>query len=330
MPRQARQKSKSGIYHVMLRGNNRATIFHDDEDCARFLEDLRKCLPGDEGVASSSASGTGPQSHLRRDGWTVPDAGGVAGRDGSFLPRARDEKTVPPAPAGAPIPAEVYAYCLMGNHVHLLLREGSEDISRMMKRIGIRFASFYKWKYQYSGHVFQDRFRSEPVNDDKYFLAVYRYIVLNPVKAGLAGEIGEYPWCSYRAAGREVPAGRDGSFFPRAWDEKTVPPASDPRWGLSPAPGDSAFPVDITPEQLEAFIRSVQPELHPFRERISDREAEAVLRQITGLDSAAAFDRLPKPELRRLIPLLYDNDLSIPQIARLTGIAKSSIARYLG
>ena len=226
------------------------------------------------------------------------------------------------SPAGAPIPAEVYAYCLMGNHVHLLLREGSEDISRMMKRIGIRFASFYKWKYQYSGHVFQDRFRSEPVNDDKYFLAVYRYIVLNPVKAGLAGEIGEYPWCSYRAAGREVPAGRfagrDGSFLPRAWDEKTVPPAP------------AGLPVDITPEQLEAFIRSVQPELHPFRERISDREAEAVLRQITGLDSAAAFVRLPKPELRRLIPLLYDNDLSIPQIARLTGIAKSSIARYLG
>lgn len=321
MPRQARQKSKSGIYHVMLRGNNRATIFHDDEDCARFLEDLRKCLPGD---VDAGVDAEGGQTGVESPQWgqsLCPTCGVKNGQ--------------------SPLPALLYAYCLMGNHVHLLLREGSEDISRMMKRVGIRFASFYKWKYQYSGHVFQDRFRSEPVNDDKYFLAVYRYIVLNPVKAGLAGEIGDYRWCSYRAAGRDF-AGRDGSFLPRAWDEKTVPPASDPRWGLSirhaaggteglsPAPGDSAFPVDITPEQLEAFIRSVQPELHPFRERISDREAEAVLRQITGLDSAAAFVRLPKPELRRLIPLLYDNDLSIPQIARLTGIAKSNIARYLG
>ena len=49
-----------------------------------------------------------------------------------------------------------------------------------------------------------------------------------------------------------------------------------------------------------------------------------------GLDSAAEFIRLPKAEQRRLIPMLYDNDLSIPQIARLTGIAKSNIARYLG
>lgn len=292
MPRQARQKSKSGIYHVMLRGNNRATIFHDDEDCARFLEDLRKCLPGDVDAGVDSEGG---QTGVESPQWgqaLCPTCGVKNGQ--------------------SPLPALLYAYCLMGNHVHLLLREGSEDISRMMKRVGIRFASFYKWKYQYSGHVFQDRFRSEPVNDDKYFLAVYRYIVLNPVKAGLAGEIGDYRWCSYRAAGR------DGSFIPRAWDEKTVPPAP------------TGLPVDITPEQLEVFIRSVQPELHPFRERISDREAEAVLRQITGLDSAAAFVRLPKPELRRLIPLLYDNDLSIPQIARLTGIAKSNIARYLG
>ena len=57
MPRQARQKSNSGIYHVMLRGNNRATIFHDDEDCERFLEDLRKCLPGDVGAGMDAEGG---------------------------------------------------------------------------------------------------------------------------------------------------------------------------------------------------------------------------------------------------------------------------------
>lgn len=164
MSRRARQKSNSGIYHVMLRGINRSTIFHDDEDCEKFLQVLGDCLRS-----------------------------GSSGGSGGF----GDSSLVPPC----------------------------------------------------------------------------------------------------------------------GCDKLTVPYAE--------------LPVDITAEQLDAFIRSEQPNIHPFPERISDREAEQILRSVTGLDSAASFIRLPKAEQIRFLYILLENDLSIQQMARLTGIAKSNIARYL-
>jgi len=70
---------------------------------------------------------------------------------------------------------QLYAYCLMGNHVHLLLREGEEPLGMTFKRIGVSYVYYYNWKYQLHGHLFQDRYRSEQVEDDAYFLDVLRW-----------------------------------------------------------------------------------------------------------------------------------------------------------
>ena len=75
---------------------------------------------------------------------------------------------------------EIYAYCLMGNHVHLLIKEGREALPHAMKRIGTSYVSWYNWQYNRKGHLFQDRYKSEPVEDDVYFLTVLRYIHQNP------------------------------------------------------------------------------------------------------------------------------------------------------
>jgi len=93
---------------------------------------------------------------------------------------------------------EIYAYCLMGNHVHLLMKEGNEEIGNTMRRIGVSYAYWYNWQYNRKGHLFQDRFRSEVVEDDAYFLTVLRYIHLNPVKAGLISDIETYKWGSFK------------------------------------------------------------------------------------------------------------------------------------
>src|SRR3954454_10141583 len=126
MPRVAREKSRSGIYHVMLRGANRQEIFHDDEDCLRFLSIVEK-----------------------------------------YKMKAE---------------VELYAWCLMGNHVHLLVKEGNESLSTTMKRIGVSFVFYYNEKYQTTGHLFQDRFRSICVISFLNLLNVVRYIHQNPVK----------------------------------------------------------------------------------------------------------------------------------------------------
>lgn len=93
----------------------------------------------------------------------------------------------------------IYSYCLMNNHVHLLIREGEEAIQKSMKRIGVSYTYYFNKKYQRVGHLFQDRFRSEPAEMDSYLLAASRYIHNNPVKAGLVHKAEDYRWSSYCA-----------------------------------------------------------------------------------------------------------------------------------
>ena len=91
MPRQAWKRSKTGIYHIMIRGINRQMIFQEDDDYVKFFESLRRVKE---------------KSRFR-----------------------------------------IYGYCLMGNHVHLLLHEGEESISLVMQRICSSFVYWYNWKY---------------------------------------------------------------------------------------------------------------------------------------------------------------------------------------
>jgi len=93
---------------------------------------------------------------------------------------------------------ELYGYCLMGNHVHLLLKECKESLDLVLKRIGIRYVYWYNKKYMRTGHLFQDRYKSEVVESDPYFVIVLRYIHQNPIKAGLCNLIKEYKWSSYK------------------------------------------------------------------------------------------------------------------------------------
>jgi putative transposase len=142
MPRYAREKSESKVYHVMLRGIARMPLCRDDEDRIRILETLAKM---------------------------------------------KQEQQY-----------ELFAYCLMDNHIHLLLKEGEETVQKSLKRIGVSYAYYFNKKYSRVGHVFQDRFRSEAVEDDIYFLAVANYIHNNPVKAGIVEKAIDYPWSSFR------------------------------------------------------------------------------------------------------------------------------------
>ena len=93
---------------------------------------------------------------------------------------------------------KVYAYCLMGNHVHLLIQEGSESIGDSIKRIASSYAGYYNHRYERVGHLFQDRFKSEPVNDRDYFITLLRYIHQNPVKGGVCRHVSDYEWSSWQ------------------------------------------------------------------------------------------------------------------------------------
>jgi putative transposase len=94
-------------------------------------------------------------------------------------------------------PFHLHAYCLMGNHYHLLIGTSDVCISNIMHYINTRYAIYFNKKYDLNGHVFQGRFNSELITDQSYFLNASRYIHLNPLEAEMVTELKDYPWSSF-------------------------------------------------------------------------------------------------------------------------------------
>jgi REP element-mobilizing transposase RayT len=92
---------------------------------------------------------------------------------------------------------DVYAYVLMTNHVHWLVRIGRVPISGVIHSIHSVYARIFNQANERVGHVFQGRFGSQVCMDDKYILSLCRYIHRNPLKAGLVENLSQYPWSSY-------------------------------------------------------------------------------------------------------------------------------------
>lgn len=89
---------------------------------------------------------------------------------------------------------KIYAWVLMENHVHLLLKEGEESLSDTMHRIGVSYVKYFNKKNDRVGPLYQGRFFSGPVEDVRAFWRTYKYIAQNPVKAGVASSVEAYRW----------------------------------------------------------------------------------------------------------------------------------------
>ena len=94
----------------------------------------------------------------------------------------------------------VHAYVLMSNHVHLLVSAGDPgNLSRLPQFVGRRYVPYFNHKYGHSGTLWEGRFKACSIESERYLLVCYRYIELNPVRAGMVEKPDEYRWSSYRA-----------------------------------------------------------------------------------------------------------------------------------
>jgi len=245
MPRRAREKSSTGIYHVMIRGINKQIVFEDNEDYEKFMRIIK------------------------------------------------DYKEVSKY--------EIYAFCLMSNHIHLLIKEGKEELGTVFRRIGARYVYWYNLKYKRSGHLFQDRYKSEAVETDKYFLTVLRYIHQNPIKSGIESDISKYPWSSYKEY-----LGMNGicdtkfalNFF--ADNEK------------------KAIPLFHKFNMQENDDKCLESE---DRIRINDEEAIKIIMEAVEVENLGQIQNMDKGKRDEVIKKLKDRGLSIRQIERLTGVS---------
>lgn len=91
----------------------------------------------------------------------------------------------------------IIAYALMTNHIHMEVETEDKDISELMMRLNGRYAQYFNNRYKYAGHLFQGRYKSEIIYDNKYLLDASRYIHLNPVRAKIVTKPEDYKWSSY-------------------------------------------------------------------------------------------------------------------------------------
>jgi len=95
--------------------------------------------------------------------------------------------------------ARLHAYCLMTNHVHLLIQVGDTPLGRLMLRIASRYARTVQARLRTTGHFFERRYHAVLVDADEYLLELLRYIHLNPVRARIVAHPSDYPWSSHHA-----------------------------------------------------------------------------------------------------------------------------------
>ncbi len=192
----------------------------------------------------------------------------------------------------------VCSYCLMDNHVHLLIKGESESIVLLMKKIGVSYSWYYNKKYERIGHLFQDRYKSEPIDNEVYLLTVFRYILKNPQKAGLCSA-NEYPWNSYRYYQKPLP------FM----DLSTI-------WALL---GDW--------NHYEEYIGQEDNDngLEYSETRHSDAWAKNEMTDCLGITSGTVLQSWSKKERDDALEKLKSRGLSVRQISRLTGIGRNIV-----
>ncbi|TFE03959.1 transposase [Jeotgalibacillus salarius] len=140
MPRTPRKVSKSGIYHVTIRGVNRQLMFYDDAD-RMFLLNRMLRLKSETGFS-------------------------------------------------------LYAWCLMGNHIHLVIKEKEVSVSKIMQRLNASYTIYMNKKYDGSGTIYDGRFYSTPIETISYLRTVIRYTHQNPVRSSIVSTPSEYKWSS--------------------------------------------------------------------------------------------------------------------------------------
>ena len=92
---------------------------------------------------------------------------------------------------------EILAYCVMNNHIHFMLKFNGKTMAELFKSFGARFVPKYNAVHSRVGPLFNGRYYSSPINDDRYLLSVLRYIHYNPVKSGICKNLCDYKWSSY-------------------------------------------------------------------------------------------------------------------------------------
>ena len=203
---------------------------------------------------------------------------------------------------------ELYAYCLMTNHVHLFIRElNSGDITKIMHKILTKYVGWFNFKYERSGSLIGNRYKSEPIEDDTYYLQLVRYIHHNPLKAGMVEKLEDYSWSSYGDYTNPTSSLTDVNFIFSMLNED----------------------IDVAIELFKEFHNDLSYEDFTISDgkKLTDAQLKRKAEMLLDNVKLSEIYLYPKPERDKLLNVLRQNEFTIGQLERLTGISRGIITR---
>ncbi len=204
---------------------------------------------------------------------------------------------------------DIYAYCLMDNHIHLLICLPDDKLAIFFQSLGARFVRWYNRKYCRSGHLFQDRFYSSTIESERTFLATLSYIHNNPVKANMCRYASDYRWSSINAFYGENNALVNVSFvYNIAGSKNSLLQFFSKHYDLSQNP----------------LFKNDHRKVNHF---FTDEKALDVFYSITHLSSISEVSGLKKVKRNEYVRTLREKGLTIKQVARIMDISPTTVKR---
>ena len=231
---------------------------------------------------------------------------------------------------------EVHSYCLMNNHYHLLVETPKGNLSKLMMQLNSIYAQYFNIKNKRVGPLFQGRFNSILIERDQYLLEVSRYIVLNPVRAGIVKEPGEWRWSNYLyTTGEAKPPGFLTTVWTLSQFSKDKKKAIELYKSFVSSGINSKFPKEELVGQLilgsEGFIRKISSYVSSkrgkdFREipRKQKMSIEPVLDEIFQKEMRSGKSR---DEI--IYSVYHENNYSQKEIADYLNLHYTTISRII-
>lgn len=204
---------------------------------------------------------------------------------------------------------DIYAYCIMDNHIHLLIKSNN-NLASFFQSLGSRFVRWYNDKYNRFGHLFQERYFSRIVETKEYFMNTLIYIHNNPVAAKTCRFPSEYYWSSYNA------------YYGQT--NKLV----DLNYSYELAGSKEALLQYFAQKnkELDSIYESSYDVPKTIR-HITDEDALEIFKKTTNLPSTFEIHNIPKARRNEIIRTLHNKSLTYSQLSRLLGVSRSTIQR---
>lgn len=204
-----------------------------------------------------------------------------------------------------------FAWVCMSNHVHLLVKEGTKTIGEVVKTIASGYVYYFNHRYGRIGHLFQDRFRSEPCESDDYFFTLFRYINQNPVKAGITHDINNYNWCSWTYD------------FVRKHDDKKAQTVCDVDAVID------MVSFEGLKELVEELCTEKTEDFKPIETENSDENIKKLLFENSGCRTTVDFQKMEFGKLRNALKEAIRNNATQDQLSRITGLTRYRIRKEI-